>query len=426
MLSHEKLLCLGTGTELTDDGLVLSNDLSSEPAFLRTMYNNKRLRIREELPGIFRFLDWLPVNRILEGDGYPVTYKSEGLAEYLDLSRLYITFNGYWPEKGAFMKTVTFKECEAYSVCARFPEDTGKVLVIASAGNTARSFMEVGSENNIPLVLVVPEQYIYNLWSTKKINSCVKIIAAGGNSDYYDAIYLSQLICSIDGFYPEGGAKNVARRDGMGTTVLSAVTFIGDIPDYYFQAIGSGTGAISAYESNLRFNESGMYNKKNMSLQVSQNEPFVPIYKAWKSGSNIIEDLDEETALKQIDMISAKVLSNRKPPYSIRGGLYETLLDTDGDVLTATNEEAYIAQKLFMKYEGCDICPEAGVALASLVKKVEKGDISKDATILINITGGGTEKLKTEFSINTVEPDIVIQKQDFNIDTVNDKMRNLF
>ncbi|MFR4038353.1 MAG: hypothetical protein ACLTZT_11530 [Butyricimonas faecalis] len=37
------------------------------------------------------------------------------------------------------------------------------------------------------------------------------------------------------GFSPGGGAKNVARRDGMGTTVLSAVEKIGRIPDYYFR-----------------------------------------------------------------------------------------------------------------------------------------------------------------------------------------------
>ncbi len=51
----------------------------------------------------------------------------------------------------------------------------------------------------------------------------------------------------------------MARRDGMGTTVLSATTFIGRIPDYYFQAIGSGTGAIAAWEANLRFLQDGRF-----------------------------------------------------------------------------------------------------------------------------------------------------------------------
>jgi cysteate synthase len=36
---------------------------------------------------------------MLKGSSAPVTYKSEGLAEKLGLTNLWITFSGYWPEK---------------------------------------------------------------------------------------------------------------------------------------------------------------------------------------------------------------------------------------------------------------------------------------------------------------------------------------
>ena len=41
--------------------------------------------------------------------------------------------------------------------------------------------------------------------------------------------------------------------------ILSAVTTIGRIPDYYFQAVGSGTGAIAAWEANMRLIEDGRF-----------------------------------------------------------------------------------------------------------------------------------------------------------------------
>jgi cysteate synthase len=69
-------------------------------------------------------------------------------------------------------------------------------------------------------------------------------------------------------------------------------------------------------------------------------------------------EMDEEEARQKIDAIDAKVLSNRKPPYSILGGLYDCLKASSGDMLTATNHEAAQAQKLFRELEGCDICPE--------------------------------------------------------------------
>jgi cysteate synthase len=69
----------------------------------------------------------------------------------------------------------------------------------------------------------------------------------------------------------------------MATTVLSAVTTIGQIPEYYFQAVGSGTGAIAAWEANLRLIEDGRFGTNKMKLMVSQNSPFIPLYDAWKA-----------------------------------------------------------------------------------------------------------------------------------------------
>lgn len=425
MLNHEKLVCLATGEEIHDDGLVLSNPKSEAHAFLRAKYFRKDLTVREDMPGIYKFADWLPINRILQGSASPVTYHSMGLGKYFGLSKLYITFNGYWPEKGAKMLTATFKECEAFSVCARFPEKSQRILVVASAGNTARAFIKVASDNEIPLVVVVPEKNLDSLWYSGRLNPCVKIVAAGGDSDYTDAIRLSELICSIEGFCPEGGAKNVARRDGMGTTVLSAVSTIGEIPDYYFQAVGSGTGAIAAHESNLRFIESGKYGTKMMSLQCSQNDPFVPMVKAWKSGSRVIPEMDEGEALRHIEAITAKVLSNRKPPYSIIGGLYDCLKASSGDIEAVSNNEAEQAQKLFLELEGCDICAESGVALASLARKVQSGAVRKDAIIMLNITGGGFKRLAADLELKKAKPDRIIHKVNFKPETVREEMAAL-
>ena len=66
--------------------------------------------------------------------------------------------------------------------------------------------------------------------------------------DYSDAISRSTAIAQLPHLTAEGGAKNCARRDGMATVMLDAATTIGRIPDYYVQAVGSGTGAIAAWE----------------------------------------------------------------------------------------------------------------------------------------------------------------------------------
>lgn len=396
------------GTEFKDGQWALDCPEKDGAALIFANYAKEQLEVKEYLPGLYKFADWLPVCRTLEGSGAPVTFRSAGLAKELGLKNLYITFNGYWPEKGALMMTGAFKECEAYAVCARINEMQGaKVMVVASAGNTARAFARVCSENHIPLLLCVPEDCLDAMWSAKPLNDCVKVFATASGSDYFDAIHLSNTICQLDGFFPEGGAKNVARRDGMGTTVLSAVTTIGKIPDYYFQAVGSGTGAIAAWEANKRFIADGRYGSHLMKLMVSQNAPFTPMYDAWKAGSRELLPFDNDEARRQVEQMCAKVLSNRKPPYAVKGGLFDALTESKGDMLVATNEEAMAASELFRRTEGADIEPAAGVATASLIKAVKEGRVEKDAVIMLNITGGGVRRLKEECSLVYKKPDYV-------------------
>ena len=406
-----KLKSLGSGNIFDDTGWMLEAPGEDNPCLIRAEYENRQLQLLPEDTGLYKFADWLPVNRILKGSSPPVTYKSEGLGPALGLKNLFITFSGYWPERKAYMKTCSFKETEAFSVCGRMDKDEQRVLVVASAGNTARSFARVCSDNNIPLLLFMPEDNIGSMWFDEPVNDYVKLVAARTGSDYYDAIHLSNLACKSPRFFAEGGAKNVARRDGMGTTVLSAVTTIGEIPEYYFQAIGSGTGAIAAWEANLRLIADGRFGSRKMKLMVSQNEPFVPVYDAWKNDSRQILPLDDKLARRQVDEINAKVLSNRKPPYGITGGLYDALKDTNGDVLTADNQAAAMAHDLFLKTEGTDIHPAAAIATASLIEYIAKKQIPSDALIMLNITGGGELRFRRDKHTHYLEPALVLDPE---------------
>lgn len=400
------LLCVANGELFEDDGWSLDCPTCDKPSLIRARYAKKQLEVYNE-KGLYKYRDWLPVRRQLKCDATHVTYKSVGLAKVLGLENLYITFNGYFPEKGATMTTCSFKETEAYSVCARTDADNDKVLVVASAGNTARAFAKVCSENNIKLLLAVPEDNLDALWFDAPLNECVKLISCAKGGDYFDAIHLSNLALKSPMFYAEGGAKNIARRDGMGTTVLSAVTTIGRIPDYYFQAVGSGTGAIAAWEANMRLIEDGRYGSNLMRLMVSQNAPFLPMYDAWRADSREMLPYDETKAHRDAAIINAKVLSNRKPPYSIAGGLYDALKATKGTILQATNLQEQKAQRIFQEAEGIDIHPAAAVALATLIKEIQSGNIDRKATIMLNITGGGEARYKADKEITYLKPSVV-------------------
>ncbi|MFI3259527.1 MAG: cysteate synthase [Rikenellaceae bacterium] len=401
------LECVSTGREFEDTGWCLDDNQCKSPSLIRAKYAKRQIEVGDDSMGLYKFADWLPISRMLKGSSAPVTYKSRGLADHLGLENLWITFSGYNPAVGAKMSTCSFKETEAYSVCGRADEGEERVLVVASAGNTARAFAKVCSDNNIKLLLSVPADNLNALWFDAPLNSCVKLIACEKGGDYFDAIHLSNLALKSKLFYAEGGAKNIARRDGMATTMLSAATTIGQIPDYYFQAVGSGTGAIAAWEANMRLKEDGRFGDKVTKLMVSQNAPFVPMFDAWRVDSREMLPYDENKARRDVDIIDAKVLSNRRPPYGIIGGLYDALKATDGEVLVATNAQSRKAKELFEKLEGADIYSAAGVATATLIKAVADGKIEKDACVMLNITGGGEEKFKRERETVQLQPSVI-------------------
>ena len=420
-----KLLCVATNEEFEDAGWTLDYKGCDKPSLVRALYANKQLTVYDDQQGLYKFRDWLPMKRMLKCDAAPVTYRSEGLAKALGLENLYITFNGYFPERSAKMMTCSFKETEAYSVCARTDESCDKILVVASAGNTARAFAKVCSDNNIPLLLSVPEDNLNAMWFTEPLNDCVKLISCRKGGDYFDAIHLSNLALTSPMFYAEGGAKNIARRDGMATTVLSAVTTIGRIPDYYFQAVGSGTGAIAAWEANMRLIEDGRYGKNIMRLMVSQNAPFLPMYEAWRADSRALLPYDDNQARHDAEVIDAKVLSNRRPPYSIAGGLFDALKATNGDILMADNLQAAKAAELFLQTEGIDIHPAPAIALATLIAEVEKGNIDKSATIMLNITGGGEKRATEGKELWYLKPSLIFDLEPNQQDVVT-KVEALF
>lgn len=402
-----KLVNVGTGRVFEDEGWTIADPEATSPSLVRAVYENTKFTPREDLKGLYRYAEWLPIVRTLRHSHAPVTYKSKGLASVLGMENLYITFSGYCPRIGARMETCSFKETEAYSVCARLPKKNKRILVVQSAGNTARAFAKVCSDNNIPIVICVPLDNFSDLWFKKKLSSCVKIIATPSGTDYFDAITLGDKLCKDPRYMAEGGAKNVARRDGMGTTLLSAVEVIGRIPDAYFQAVGSGTGAIAAWENAARLAADGRFGENKMRIYASQNAPFTIMYDSWKAHSRELVPMTPEEGRQNAEVILGKVLSNRKPPYSLAGGLFDVLEKSGGDMFKVSNDEIVSWVVKYFSLEGYDLFPASACAVSSLKQALDAGIVKHDETVMLNVTGGGMLGA-TRKGFILKEPDLIL------------------
>jgi cysteate synthase len=401
-MSHFKIRCRDCGKELGEVYCAFCEHCKD--ALLVTEYKEKNFRA-DNGKGIWRF-NWLPVHTPFFEQSGTLVYRSAGLADSLGLEDLFIAFNGYWPEKGALLQTCTFKEFEAAVVLQNARENGVGGLIVASAGNTARAFTHLSAVSGFPVVVVVPTMCLMEMWYLE--NSPATPTFAVGDGDYADSIDVARRIASVVGFPFEGGVKNIAKRDGLGAVLLESVAVMGKLPDHYFQAVGSGTGAVGVWEMAERFVRDGRYGFRLPALHLGQNLPFAPMLRAWEKDSRALftEDLRPEL----IGQITTRVLSTRYPAYSIKGGVYDALKATGGSMYGVENRAVYQAMDLFEETERIDIVPASGVAVAALKDAVGKGIIRKGETVLLNITGGGEKRLRKEKRTFEVEPRLVSKK----------------
>lgn len=405
---HYTLVCAACGMHQDDDGLILDCPGDHEPALLRTQYNDHRFSPSPDDPGIFRYRRWLPVARIQQNAGRATAYRSERLAAALGLTNLWISFSGYWPERGATLETATFKELEASAVLGRLPERR-LTLTVASAGNTGAAFALACSRSRVPCLLIVPERGLDRFRFRESLHPCVNLVAIE-DGDYPDAIELAAEVSKVAPFQAEGGVKNVGRRDGLATVLLSAFEEMGCLPSYYFQAVGSGTGAIAVLEAARRL-QVMVDGAPLPRLMLCQNRPFTPIYDAWRTRMRSVGHESTELFREAIRDVHADELTNWTPPYGIKGGVYDSLVASRGAVLAADNAAVMEARNMFLDLEGIDIEPAPGVAVACLRDAVARRLVENDSAILLNITGGGRSRFGRDYSLTAAEPRLRISEE---------------
>ncbi|MCX6091989.1 MAG: cysteate synthase [Candidatus Bipolaricaulota bacterium] len=370
-------------------------------ALPRAEYAEKRF-VLQDRGDIFRFAAWLPAEATVETTIGPTVFRSEQLAETLGLTELSVAFSGYAPEVTARNVTGTFKDFEALPTLLYLREHGATGVVLASAGNTARAFAYAAGVLGFPTTIVVPEAAAASVWVPARPTEDVRLIVLAKSTDYAAAIRLAGAIAARYGIHPEGGARNVARRDGMGTTILEYARIERRLPRHYVQAVGSGTGAIAAWEAALRLQATGEFGDPAPRLHLAQNVPFTPIHDAWTAGEEIEPERDVEGQLRRIAAIAAPVLANRTPPFALEGGVRAALRATGGHTYAVTNSEIETAQRLFEEREGLRIGPESGAALAALCQGLARGWIDRAESVLLHVTGNGDAVLRRDVALRPV------------------------
>ena len=84
---------------------------------------------------------------------------------------------------------------------------------------------------------------------------------------------------------------------------------------------------------------------------------------------------------------------------------------SDGVTYIVEEDEALDAGKIFEETEKIDVLSPAKVALASLIQAKEMGTVNTDDCILLNVSGGGVQRLKQGIETEIVKPWVLDTKE---------------
>lgn len=380
------LVCNVCGRRHHDDGAYLLS--CCDGGLLEAEY--PPLRVRDDLEGMWRFVDWLPVHRPGSAAVGGVTVPAPALGAALGLDDLWVSVNGWWPEGGAHCPTCSFKDLEVAPTLQRLVEAGAEGVVVATAGNTGRAFADLGGDVGFPVVVVAAERHVERIWRAGRDRAPTTTVVGIAGGDYNDAIEVAGAVAAALGFEVEGGVRNVARRDGIGSLLLDAVTTIGRIPDHYVQAVGGGPGPIGVWGMARRLADDGRWGTVRPRFHLAQNDVHAPVHVAWQARREQLGG--DHVPPTDVDAF-ADVLVNRAPAYGVRGGLHDLLVDTDGQTYAVPAAEAAHWREVAASALGVDVMEAPAVATAALARAVAAGEVARGDCVLLAVTGAGVDHL---------------------------------
>jgi cysteate synthase len=95
-------------------------------------------------------------------------------------------------------------------------------------------------------------------------------------------------------------------------------------------------------------------------------------------------------------------------------------------MLAADNLEVLHASRLFEATEGIDIDPASAVAFATLLKAARYGPITREAIVLLNITGGGRYRQRLDRALVPARSALELDEREILLDSTLDRVVSLF
>ncbi|NJD55349.1 MAG: threonine synthase [Nitrospirae bacterium] len=347
-----------------------------------------RKKIEQRPETLWRYRELLPVDgepQVGLSSGFTPLVKADNLAREIGIDELYIK------DDTVVHPTLSFKDRVVAVALTKAKEFGFDTVACASTGNLAHSVSAHGARAGFKRFIFIPA----SLEASKIVASLVyepNLIAVDGNYDDVNRLcsevankYRWAFVnINIRPFYAEGSKT-------IGFEIAEQLGW--KAPDHIVVPCASGSLLTKVWKALKEFKQIGILKELETKIFGAQATGCGPIATAVKSGTDVIRPVKPNTI--------AKSLAIGNPA----DGFYasQAIKETGGYAEDVSDQEIIDAMKLLARTEGIFAETAGGVTLASTIKLIRDGRISREGTTVICITGNG---LKTQEALqgHTVLP----------------------
>lgn len=260
-----------------------------------------------------------------------------------------------------------------------------KAVACASTGDTSAALAAYGAYAGIPTIVFLPRGKISTAQLVQPIANNAIVLAL--DTDFDGCMKIVKEITKDESIYL-ANSMNSLRVEGQKTVGMEIVEqFDWEVPDTIVIPSGNAGNVSALGKGLMMFEELGII-KKRPRIVVAQAHNANPLYLAYKNGFKNYQALNASTTLASAIQIGNPVSYSKA---------VSVIKEFNGIVEEATEEELADAAARGDK-TGLYNCPHTAVALACLIKLLDKGVIGHDERVVVISTAHGLKF--SEFKVN--------------------------
>jgi threonine synthase len=278
------------------------------------------------------------------------------------------------------LPTRTTKDRMAAIALAYLKECGVRGFTTSSTGNSSSAYASAIARIPELLMYVFTAEAFRDRLSLPAGDQLVDVVLR--DATFVEAFAAAGEFADGNGLASERGFFNPGRREGLKLAWLEAAEQVPRPIDWYVQAVSSAMGVYGVYKAARERLALGLTDRVPR-LALVQQETCAPMVSAWRDGAPKIRPTD---IVARPTGIASAIL--RGDPTRAYPHVRRITEESGGTFAAVSEQEIRDARRLAEQLEGISPCFAAAAALAGLIQLRARGGLDREATVLVNLTGG--------------------------------------